>query len=117
MLDQETMRLAYHAADLVVARAGAMTLAELAMAGRGAILVPYPFAAGNHQEANARSVEKAGAAKVILDSDFNPDSLLKAIDDLRAQNQISQLAEASSRLAKPQAVKEIVDDIWAELNA
>ncbi len=57
-------------AHLLVCRAGASTLAELAAVGRAAILVPYPFAANNHQEHNARFFEAAGAAEVILNKDF-----------------------------------------------
>lgn len=61
------MDKAYAASDLVVARAGASTLAELATLGKAAILVPYPQAVKNHQEHNARAFEKADAAMVILD--------------------------------------------------
>jgi UDP-N-acetylglucosamine--N-acetylmuramyl-(pentapeptide) pyrophosphoryl-undecaprenol N-acetylglucosamine transferase len=64
------MGVAYAAADLVVSRSGASTLAELATLGKAAILVPYPFAIKNHQEHNARSFERASAAHVILDAEL-----------------------------------------------
>lgn len=64
------MQIAYSAADLVVSRAGASTLAELATLGKSAILVPYPLAIKNHQEINARAYESSGAAKVIRDSEL-----------------------------------------------
>ncbi len=64
------MPIAYTAADLVVARAGASTLAELATLVKPAILVPYPLAVKNHQEINARAYEASGAAKVIRDSEL-----------------------------------------------
>jgi UDP-N-acetylglucosamine--N-acetylmuramyl-(pentapeptide) pyrophosphoryl-undecaprenol N-acetylglucosamine transferase len=64
------MGTAYAAADLIVSRSGASTLAELATLGKAAILVPYPFAIKNHQEHNARSFERANAARVILDAEL-----------------------------------------------
>ncbi|MDP4235141.1 MAG: undecaprenyldiphospho-muramoylpentapeptide beta-N-acetylglucosaminyltransferase [Bacteroidota bacterium] len=64
------MPSAYAAADLVVARAGASTLAELATLGKPAILVPYPLAVKNHQEINARAYESSGAAMIIRDSEL-----------------------------------------------
>ena len=60
---------AYACADMVVCRAGAMTVAEITSVGKPAVLVPYPHAANNHQEINARVLEKEGAAKVVLDRD------------------------------------------------
>ena len=64
------MPVAYTAADLVVCRAGASTLAELATLVKPAILIPYPLAVKNHQEINARAYESSGAAKVIRDSEL-----------------------------------------------
>ncbi len=64
------MPIAYAAADLVVSRAGASTLAELATLGKPAVLVPYPLAVKNHQEINAQAYESSGAAKVIHDSEL-----------------------------------------------
>ncbi len=65
------MELAYSAADVVVARAGAATLTEIAAFGLPAILIPYPHAAGNHQWYNARVFERAGAARLVDQSQFN----------------------------------------------
>jgi len=73
---------AYAAATLVVARAGAMTLAELAAAGRPAILVPYPWAAEDHQSVNARSHEAAGAARVLPEGELTPERLAGWIREL-----------------------------------
>src|SRR5262249_21078533 len=69
-------------ADLAVTRAGAMTLAELAAAGRPSILVPFASAAHGHQLANARVFEEAGAAVVIEEKDLSAESLVRAIRDL-----------------------------------
>ena len=63
------------AADLIICRAGAMTCAELAALGRPSILVPYPYAAGDHQTFNARALADAGAAILCPDSELTPDWL------------------------------------------
>lgn len=97
-------------AHLLVCRAGAGTLAELTARGRTALLVPYPFAANNHQEANARFLEKAGAASVILNKHFTGEVLVDRINQFLAQPQRLQEMEAASlRLAKPHAAREIVE--------
>jgi len=66
---------AYAAADLVVSRSGATTVAELAVCGKRAILVPFPFAADNHQEHNARTLAARGSAEVIIQKDLTPELL------------------------------------------
>ncbi|MBO5364571.1 MAG: undecaprenyldiphospho-muramoylpentapeptide beta-N-acetylglucosaminyltransferase [Clostridia bacterium] len=69
------MDVAMAAADLVVSRAGASTLCELTALGKPSILVPSPYVTGNHQEHNARAIQRGGGAEVILEQDFTPDSL------------------------------------------
>jgi UDP-N-acetylglucosamine--N-acetylmuramyl-(pentapeptide) pyrophosphoryl-undecaprenol N-acetylglucosamine transferase len=99
---------AYRAADLVVARAGAMTLAELAACGRAAILVPYPHAARNHQERNARARAEAGAAEVILDRELNgrrlAAAMVKMIDTPR---KLREMSHNALRGARPDAAQKI----------
>ena len=70
------------AADLVLCRSGASTLSELAVLGKPAILIPSPNVTGNHQEKNARVMEQAGAARVLLEGEFTADSLLGEVSDL-----------------------------------
>ncbi len=70
------------AADLVVSRAGASTLCELTALGKPAILVPSPYVTGNHQEHNARAVERGGGATVILEKDFSPETLGSAVAEI-----------------------------------
>lgn len=97
-------------AHLLVCRAGASTLAELAALGRAAILVPYPFAANNHQEHNARFFEAAGAAQVILNKDFTGELLADKIRQWMADPEALVCLESASRsLAKPHAAREIVE--------
>jgi len=95
-------------AHLLVCRAGASTLAELTAVGRTAILVPYPFAANNHQEFNARFLEEVGAAEVILNKDFTGEVLAGKIREIFAAPQWLTAREAASRsLACPAAAREI----------
>lgn len=98
------------AADLVVSRAGAMTIGELSAVGRAAILVPFAAATNNHQELNARVVERAGGAVVITEAELSPEKLARAISDIVADPQrAARMGAASRRLALPAATKNIVD--------
>lgn len=103
------MPAALAAADLVVGRAGAISIAEVTARGLPSILIPYPHAAENHQEKNARVLEEAGAAQVILDRELDGDALYEAVTGLLRDGQrLTAMAEASRRLGKPDAVWEIV---------
>ena len=96
-------------AHLVVCRAGASTLAELTGLGRAALLVPFPFAANNHQEFNARFLALAGAGELILNKDFTGEVLAGKIRHLISHPDIIKDMETAGRtLAKPNAAKEIV---------
>ena len=106
------MDMAYSAADLMVCRAGAMSLTEINNYGLPAILVPLPSAAGNHQEHNARSQEKAGAAHVILESSLAEGAFLPLITGLLEDPQkLKSMGLASRSLKKPNASKDIVESI------
>jgi UDP-N-acetylglucosamine--N-acetylmuramyl-(pentapeptide) pyrophosphoryl-undecaprenol N-acetylglucosamine transferase len=96
-------------AHLLVCRAGASTLAELAAVGRAAILVPYPFAANNHQEFNARFLTAAGAAEIILNKDFTGEAFAGKIKQFLTEPEtLTNLEAASRQLARPDAAREIV---------
>ena len=104
------MPSAYAAADLVVSRAGALTLAELTARGLPAILVPYPFAAEGHQDANARALAEAGAAVVIRDQDLNGETLAREVTALLTDSaRLERMAAASRRLGRPDAAERIAD--------
>lgn len=97
-------------ADLCVSRAGAASLAELTVAGKPSILIPYPFAAENHQEHNARSLVQAGAARLILDQDLTGGRLLDAIEELISQPaELMKMSTAAKSLAHPEALAKIVN--------
>jgi UDP-N-acetylglucosamine--N-acetylmuramyl-(pentapeptide) pyrophosphoryl-undecaprenol N-acetylglucosamine transferase len=101
---------AYARADLIVCRAGAATLAEITVARKASILVPFPFATDNHQEVNARSLVAAGAALMFREAELNAQTLAGAIRDLQADPVRRQKMErASSSLGKPEAAREIAD--------
>jgi len=99
----------YRQAHLVVSRAGASTLAELALCGRASLLVPYPFAAGNHQERNAQVFAERGASQVVLQQHLTGEQLAKLlrkfIDD---PERCATMGRNALTLAKPQAAADIV---------
>ncbi len=100
------------AADLVVCRAGAMTIAELAAAGRGSVLIPFAAATNNHQEANARVMERAHGAIVITEKELTPEKLAAAVGEIvQTPNKTAQMAAAAKSLAAVEATKRIVDTI------
>jgi len=96
------------AADLVISRAGASFLAELTVRGVPAVLVPYPFASGNHQEYNARALERKGAARVILDKQLKGDILLNEVKELIDSDILKEMSENSRRAGKPEALDKII---------
>ncbi|HXF83331.1 MAG TPA: UDP-N-acetylglucosamine--N-acetylmuramyl-(pentapeptide) pyrophosphoryl-undecaprenol N-acetylglucosamine transferase, partial [bacterium] len=101
---------AYAAADLVVCRAGAATIAEVTANGLPAVLVPYPFAAGGHQDRNASLLGQQGAALVIPDRELSGARLAEVIDALRADDERRRaMAEASRRLGRPQAAAAVAE--------
>lgn len=98
------------AADLVVCRAGAMTIGELAAVGRPAILIPFAAATNNHQEENARAVESAGGAVVITESQLTPERLGNAIAEIAGDAQRARtMGSGALSLAAPDATRKIVD--------
>jgi len=106
----EKMSLAYAAADFVICRSGASTLAELALCGLPSILIPFPFATADHQTFNAAAVESAGAAMMIPEKNLTTDLLLKKIHELMdSPQQRKKMAAAAQSLAKPRAADDIVD--------
>jgi UDP-N-acetylglucosamine--N-acetylmuramyl-(pentapeptide) pyrophosphoryl-undecaprenol N-acetylglucosamine transferase len=105
------------ASDLCVARAGG-SIFEVAAHGRPAILVPYPHAAGDHQAANARWMEQAGAAVVIEDRELTPERLRSTVDGLLADRErLEEMGRASARLARPDAAQRIAAELLAAAGA
>ncbi|MES1926116.1 undecaprenyldiphospho-muramoylpentapeptide beta-N-acetylglucosaminyltransferase [Salinisphaera sp. T31B1] len=114
----DDMAEAYGWADLVVCRSGALTVAELAAAGVGAVLVPYPFAADDHQRANGQYLVDAGAAELIDQSELSADRLATEIGALCADRAgLLVRAEAARSVAWPNATDDIVDACFELLEA
>jgi UDP-N-acetylglucosamine--N-acetylmuramyl-(pentapeptide) pyrophosphoryl-undecaprenol N-acetylglucosamine transferase len=100
----DRMDLAYAAADLVLCRAGASSIAELTVMGLPSILVPYPHATADHQTANARALQRAGAAVMISDGQLDAAELAKTVNSLLADPEtLARMSAASRTLGRPDA--------------
>ncbi len=110
----EDMATYYQASDLVICRSGASTVAELAVCGKAALLIPYPYAAHQHQLINAKKLVDLDAARMILDEKLNGPLLAQTILHLHDHpEELGRMEEAIQRLAKPKAAEEIVDHCYA----
>jgi UDP-N-acetylglucosamine--N-acetylmuramyl-(pentapeptide) pyrophosphoryl-undecaprenol N-acetylglucosamine transferase len=106
----DEMEYALNAADLCVGRAGAAFLAEITVCGIPAILIPYPYAAADHQNYNAKSLEQHGAAVVIQDKDLTGPVLLKNIEAIiNDSSKRNQMTEASLAAGRPNALSTILE--------
>ncbi|MCP3871378.1 MAG: undecaprenyldiphospho-muramoylpentapeptide beta-N-acetylglucosaminyltransferase [Gammaproteobacteria bacterium] len=106
----EDMADAYGWADLVLCRAGALTIAELAAAGVASILVPYPYAVDDHQTRNAAYLVDADAARLLPEGDLNPQQLLRLLEGLLAdRNRLLEMARSARDQGKPEATRRVAD--------
>lgn len=106
----DDMPAALARADFVISRAGASTVAELAAAGKAALLIPFPAAADQHQLENARAFERAGAARVVEQAELRPQKLAQEFTYfLEASGRLARMGEAARRLARPDAAARIAD--------
>lgn len=106
----ERMDRAYAGADLVLCRAGAMTIAELTVFGKAAILVPFPYAIYDHQRGNAQALQERGAAEMILDRELTGALLAERIRDYYGDRaKLQRMAAAARALGRPDAAARIVD--------
>jgi len=104
------MPAAFAAADIVVSRAGMGTVSELAAAGKPSILVPLPTAADQHQLRNAEAMERIGAARMILDAEFNGQRLVQEVTRLsQSPDLLNAMGEAARSFAKPDAARRAAD--------
>lgn len=102
-------------AHLVIARAGASTVAEIACAGRPSLLVPLPSAIDNHQVANARALEAVGAAQVLPQAATNPARLAEILAEwLGSPERLAEAARGAASLARPQAARDLADLVLAQ---
>jgi UDP-N-acetylglucosamine--N-acetylmuramyl-(pentapeptide) pyrophosphoryl-undecaprenol N-acetylglucosamine transferase len=115
-LDGEVVRFitdmpsAFAAADLVICRSGAGTVSELAASGRPSMLVPFPFAADDHQTRNAEAMQRGGAARLVRDAEMNGERLFTMVTELAgASGELERMGEAARRFAKPGAAQRAAD--------
>ena len=108
----ERMELAYAIADVVIARAGATTIAEIAVCGLPSVLIPYPYATGRHQEANARALERGGGATIVLDDQLDGGVLGERIAGLLGDDERRRsMAEHASAWSRPDAARALADAV------
>jgi len=112
------MQNLYTAADLVVCRAGGSTVSELAIFGRYAILIPYPYAAEGHQDDNAKLLEETGAARIVANSDCSPE-LFRAIlkEFLDDPGKFREAGKGARAMAQPDAGANVIRFIDSSLQA
>jgi UDP-N-acetylglucosamine--N-acetylmuramyl-(pentapeptide) pyrophosphoryl-undecaprenol N-acetylglucosamine transferase len=102
----QDMAAAFAAADLVVCRSGAGSVSELAAAGKPSVLVPFPFAADDHQTRNAEAMQRGGAARLVPDAEMTGERLFSLVSELtRAPETLARMGEAARKFAKPGAAR------------
>lgn len=110
----DNMRDVYASSDLVICRAGALTLAELTVLGKPSILIPYPYAADDHQRINAETLVQHGAARMILDAELTPERASEEIGALISEkSRLVAMANAAKALGKPEATHAVVHECLA----
>jgi len=111
------MASVYSDADLIICRAGATTVAELAAAGKPAILIPYPFAADDHQRVNAESLVKAGGAMMLLEKELTGERLATEVERLMGDSEmLEKMGDSARKLASLDAAKVVVDGVYKLVN-
>ena len=106
----QDMPAAFREADLIICRSGAGAVSELAAAGKPSILVPFPFAADDHQTHNAEALERGGAARVVRDADFTGQRLFDTVKEIYCSSgRLEQMGEAARAFAHPGAARRAAD--------
>jgi len=104
------MPAAFREADLVICRAGAGAVSELAAAGKPSLLVPFPFAADDHQTRNAEAMERGGAARLVRDTEMNGEKLFATVRELAAgAEMLARMGAAARQFARPGAARRAAD--------
>ena len=113
IFDMEKM---YKAADLLITRAGAMTITEIALASKPAILIPFPYAAENHQYYNAKVLEDAGGAKIILESELTEETLYNQIENIiGTEDKLKIMSDINKKLQKNDVEQVIYNELISVL--
>ena len=113
----DDMALWTAAADLVISRAGAITISELEVLGKPSILVPYPYAAENHQYHNAKVLEDHRAAILVEEKDYSKEAIIERIEELyHSPEKLEELGKNAASLAVYDTTRQIYDRIMEELS-
>ncbi len=112
----KNMEMAYSAADVIVSRAGAIAISELAVARKPVLLVPFPFAAEDHQTKNAMNLVEKNAAKMVKDTEMKDKFLPTLLEICENENLRKEMSQNLDFFAKPKAAEQIVDEILKNLN-
>ncbi len=113
----DDMALWTAAADLVISRAGAITISELEVLGKPSILVPYPYAAENHQYHNAKVLEDHRAAILVEEKDYSKEAIIERIEELyHSPEKLKELGKNAASLAVYDTTRQIYDRIMEELS-
>ena len=110
------MELAYSAADVIVSRAGAIAISELAVAQKPVLLVPFPFAAEDHQTKNALTLVEKNAARMVRDTEMKEKFWSTLMEICENENLRKEMSINMEFFAKPDAAQEIVSEILTTLN-
>jgi UDP-N-acetylglucosamine--N-acetylmuramyl-(pentapeptide) pyrophosphoryl-undecaprenol N-acetylglucosamine transferase len=110
------MEMAYSAADVIVSRAGAIAISELAIAEKPVLLVPFPFAAEDHQTKNAQTLVDKNAAKMVKDTEMKEKFWNTLSDICENEDLRTEMSKNLDFFAKPKATEEIVNEIFKNLN-
>ncbi len=102
----DDMAACYADADLVICRAGALTIAELAAAGVASVLIPFPFAVDDHQTQNARFLSERGAALLLPQDELNPEKLAQILEEF-SRDKLSEMAQKARAVAKKDAAQDV----------
>lgn len=113
----EDMAERYSGANLIICRAGATTVAEVTAIGLGAIFIPYPYAADDHQALNARALSDSGASEMILEKDLTAEILSEKIEYYAGHpGELYKMASAAKKFGRPDAAEFIVNDCYGIVN-
>jgi UDP-N-acetylglucosamine--N-acetylmuramyl-(pentapeptide) pyrophosphoryl-undecaprenol N-acetylglucosamine transferase len=114
----QDMGKAYSISDLIVSRAGALSLAEIISCKRPSVLIPYPFAADDHQRKNAEYLKKKGASELILEKDLSGEKLAQlSMDLLKDEDSLKEMRGACEDLFQPRSTQLLVDEMIDLLKA
>ena len=107
----DRMDLAYAAADLVICRSGALTIAELSITGKPAVMIPSPNVAEDHQTKNARVLEEKNAVLILTEKDLIPDKMKGILELMDQDSKLNEMGKAMKKLSHPDAVEDIANEI------